>query len=41
LIQYFAIRDAKGEYRGTIEVSQEVSEIRELKGEKRLLDIVK
>ena len=38
LIQYFAVRDAQGDYRGVIEVSQEVSEIRALEGEKRLLD---
>ncbi len=38
LIKYFAIRDSKGIFRGTLEVSQEVSDIRELKGEKRLLD---
>lgn len=38
LIQYFAVRDAQGKYKGVIEVSQEVSEIRALEGEKRLLD---
>ena len=38
LIQYFAVRDALGNYKGVIEVSQEVSEIRALEGEKRLLD---
>ena len=38
LIQYFAVRDAQGDYRGVIEVSQEVSEIKALEGEKRLLD---
>ena len=38
LIQYFAVRDAQGNYKGVIEVSQEVSEIRALQGEKRLLD---
>ena len=37
-IRYFALYDAAGNYRGTIEVSQDVTEIRELKGEKRLLD---
>ena len=37
-IRYFALRDAQGTYRGCIEVSQEVSNIRELQGEKRLLD---
>ncbi|MCD4751824.1 MAG: DUF438 domain-containing protein [Anaerolineaceae bacterium] len=37
-IRYFALRDAAGKYRGTIEVSQEISGIRALEGEKRLLD---
>ncbi len=38
LIQYFAIRDETGNYKGVIEVSQEISEIKSLEGEKRLLD---
>lgn len=38
LIQYFALRNEKNEYKGVIEVSQEVSEIRALEGEQRLLD---
>jgi hypothetical protein len=38
LIQYFAIRDEKGEYKGVAEVSQEISELQNLQGEKRLLD---
>ncbi len=37
-IRYFPMRDQKGNYRGTLEVSQEVTGIRELEGEKRLLD---
>lgn len=37
-IQYFAVRDEDGKYRGVIEVTQEVSEIKSLEGEKRLLD---
>lgn len=37
-IRYFAVRDAQGAYRGTLEVVQDVSEIRELSGERRLLD---
>jgi DUF438 domain-containing protein len=37
-IQYFAMRDAAGNYRGTLEVSQEISALRKLEGEKRLLD---
>ena len=38
LIKYFAVRDADNNYKGVLEVSQEVSEIRNLQGEKRLLD---
>lgn len=38
LIQYFALRDNKGNYKGTLEVSQDISDIRTLEGEKRLLD---
>ncbi|HNR42465.1 MAG TPA: PAS domain-containing protein [Bacteroidales bacterium] len=37
-IRYFAMRDAGGSYKGTIEVSQDVTGIRSLQGEKRLLD---
>lgn len=35
-IQYFAVRNESGEYRGVLEVSQNVTGIRDLKGEKRL-----
>jgi DUF438 domain-containing protein len=38
LIQYFAVRDQDNNFIGTLEVSQEVSEIMNLKGERRLLD---
>ena len=38
LIRYFALRDSEGNYKGTIEVSEEVSSIRKLKGEKRLME---
>ena len=38
LIRYFAVRDNDGRYRGVIEVSQDVTEIRQLEGERRLLD---
>lgn len=38
LIQYFALRDEKGEYKGVLEVSQDITEIKELKGERRVLD---
>jgi len=37
LIRYFAVRDASGQYRGTLEVSQDVTEIRALTGERQLL----
>lgn len=37
-IRYFAVRDGAGKYRGTLEVSQDVTGIRALEGEKRLLD---
>lgn len=38
LIQYFAVRDEAGNYRGVVEVSQEITEIQKLEGENRLLD---
>jgi len=37
-IRYFAVRDAAGAYLGTLEVTQEVSGIRALTGERRLLE---
>jgi DUF438 domain-containing protein len=37
-IQYFAVRNANKEYRGTLEVSQEISEIQTLQGDRKLLD---
>jgi hypothetical protein len=37
-IRYFALRDDDGNYRGTIEVTQNLKPLRELEGEKRLLD---
>ena len=37
-IRYFAVRDDEKNYRGVIEMSQDVTEIRALEGEKRLLD---
>jgi DUF438 domain-containing protein len=36
-IRYFAIRDGVGTYRGCLEVTQDVTSIRELEGEQRLL----
>ena len=37
-IRYFPVRNDEGDYLGTIEVVQEVSDVRELEGEKRILD---
>lgn len=37
-IRYFALRHENGNYKGTIEVSQDVTEIRTLQGERRLPD---
>ena len=37
-IRYFAVRDEKGEFVGTLEVTQDISRIKELKGEKRLVE---
>jgi DUF438 domain-containing protein len=37
-IRYFPLYDGSGAYRGVIEVSQEVSGVRALEGERRLLD---
>ncbi|MBN2859897.1 MAG: DUF438 domain-containing protein [Sphaerochaetaceae bacterium] len=37
-IEYRAIRDESGEYRGTLEITQEISHLQELTEEKRLLD---
>ncbi len=38
LIRYFAVRDSAGKYRGCLEVSQDITEIQKLTGQKRLLD---
>ncbi|KKM08667.1 hypothetical protein SY88_22835 [Clostridiales bacterium PH28_bin88] len=37
-IRYFAVRDTQGNYRGVVEVTQDVTDIRALQGQKRLLD---
>ncbi|AIF70169.1 diguanylate cyclase [Palaeococcus pacificus DY20341] len=37
-IKYVPVRDENGEYLGTLEITQEVSRIKALEGEKRLLD---
>jgi len=36
-IRYFAIRDEKGDYAGTLEVTQNIKPIQEISGEKRLV----
>lgn len=38
LIRFFAVRNEEGEYLGTLEYVQNVAPIRELKGEKRLME---
>ena len=37
-IRYFPVRDTNGRYRGCLEVSQDLTEIRKLEGQNRLLD---
>jgi len=37
-IRYFAVRDAAGTYKGCLEVTQDVTAIRRLQGQQRLLD---
>ena len=37
-IRYFAVKNGKGEYLGTVEVSQDITAIQKITGEKRLLD---
>jgi len=36
-IEYFALRDENGEYLGTLEVSQDLTDLRQLEGEQRIL----
>lgn len=38
LIQYFALRNEKGVYKGVMEVSQDATDIRKLEGQRRLLN---
>jgi PAS domain S-box-containing protein len=37
-IRYFPVRDNSGKYLGTLEVSQDITDIKKIEGEKRLLD---
>ncbi len=38
VIEYRALYDTEGRYRGTLEISQDATSIRSLEGERRLLD---
>jgi len=37
-IRYYAVRDKKGKYLGTLEATQDITDIKKIDGEKRLLD---
>jgi len=37
-IRYFAVRDDNGRYLGTLEVTQDITDIQKISGERRLLD---
>jgi len=37
-IRYFAVRDREGKYSGCLEVTQDITDIQKITGEKRLLD---
>jgi len=37
-IRYFAVKDKSGKYMGTLEVSQDITDIKNIEGEKRLLE---
>ena len=37
-IRYFAVRDKTGKYIGTLEVTQDITDLQKITGEKRLLD---
>lgn len=38
LIRYFAVRNKEGEYLGCLEVTQDLTDIKKIEGERRLLD---
>ncbi len=38
-IRYFPVRDKTGKYIGTLEVTQDITDLQKIKGEKRLLDM--
>ncbi len=37
-IRYFPVRDQNGKYMGTLEVTQDITKLKKIEGEKRLLD---
>ena len=37
-IRYFAVRDKAGKYLGTLEVTQDITDLKKIEGEKRLSD---
>jgi len=37
-IRYFAVKDKNGKYLGTMEVTQDITDIKKIEGQKRLLD---
>jgi PAS domain S-box-containing protein len=37
-IRYFAVRDKEGKYLGTLEASQDITDIKKIEGERRLLE---
>ena len=37
-IRYYAIRNSEGNYLGTLEITQDITDVKKLEGEKRLLD---
>ena len=38
-IRYFAVRDKTGKYIGTLEATQDITDLQKITGEKRLLDV--
>ena len=38
-IRYFPVRDRNGRYIGTLEVSQDITDIQKIEGQKRLMDV--
>ena len=37
-IRYFAVRDKNGKYLGTLEVTQDLTDLKKIEGQNRLLD---